>query len=55
MTANFGLPSVGAENRDAYMKERFFGVGGYGWNGWFLRGSFFLCETRSPGPHVGEV
>ena len=22
MTANFGLPSVGAENRDAYMKEQ---------------------------------
>ena len=21
MTANFGLPSVGAENRDAYMKD----------------------------------
>ena len=23
MTANFGLPSVGADNRDAYMKAAF--------------------------------
>ena len=38
MTANFGLPSVGAENRDAYMKA---------WPGCFAKASVIAVAVAS--------